>query len=206
MLDRIQNPDARQQPPAPESPEPEFSPDERDYRSVIDVLEKNNRSVSMAVLGKARRRWLERPPRDPSSPQPNRLYDVLANMMRDGVLTKQGTRYVPGPDYARYLGTPDLVGAWLLSATSAASTSVSTALRPSVRIWQRLQVQSMCVWLDEEGCVTDDDNGNTRASVAAFTFSMLSYWISRTTRLFRGGTRGCKSCSFSCRSFSSNNS
>ena len=65
LLDRIQNPDARQQLPAPESPEPELSPTERDFRSVVDVLEKNGRSVSMAVLGKSRRRWLERPPRDP---------------------------------------------------------------------------------------------------------------------------------------------
>ena len=110
LLDRIQNPDpVRQQPPAPRPPEPEVSPDERDFRSIVDVLEKNNRSVSMAVLGKSRRRWMERPPRDPNSSQPNRLNDVLARMMADGVLLKQGTRYVPGPDYARYLGTPDAV-------------------------------------------------------------------------------------------------
>jgi hypothetical protein len=111
LLDRIQNPDARQPPPAPEPSEPELSPDERDFRSIVDVLEKNNRSVSMAVLGKSRRRWMERPPRDPTSPYPNRLYDVLAKMVANGVLLKQGTRYVPGPDYAAYLGTPDLVGA-----------------------------------------------------------------------------------------------
>ena len=110
LLDRIQNPDARQQPPAPEPSEPELSPDERDFRSIVQVLEGNRRSVSMAVLGKSRRRWLERPPRDPSSPQPNRLADVLARMVQDGVLMKNGTRYVPGPDYARYLGTPELAG------------------------------------------------------------------------------------------------
>ena len=110
LLDRIQNPDTvRQQPPAPAPAEPELSPTERDFRSVVDVLEKNNRSVSMAVLGKSRRRWLERPPRDPSSPQPNRLADVLAKMVQDGVLAKQGTRYVPGPNYAAYVGTPDVV-------------------------------------------------------------------------------------------------
>ena len=107
LLDRIQNPDARQQPPAPEPPEPELSPTERDFRSIVQVLEKNGRSVSMAVLGKSRRRWLERPPRDPSSPQPNRLADVLARMVADGVLTKNGPRYVPGPQYSRYLGTPE---------------------------------------------------------------------------------------------------
>jgi hypothetical protein len=111
LLDRIQNPDARQPPPAPEPSEPGLSPDERDFRSVVDVLEKNGRSVSMAVLGKSRRRWLERPPRDPSSSYPNRLADVLARMVADGVLMKQGTRYVPGPNYSRYLATPDLVGA-----------------------------------------------------------------------------------------------
>jgi hypothetical protein len=111
LLDRIQNPDAvRQQPPAPEPSEPEFSPDERDFRSIVDVLEKNNRSVSMAVLGKSRRRWMERPPRDPSSSQPNRLADVLTKMVQDGVLVKNGTRYVPGPDYAAYVGTPEPVG------------------------------------------------------------------------------------------------
>ena len=109
LLDRIQNPDVRQQAPVPEPPEPELSPDERDFRSVIDVLEKNNRSVSMAVLGKSRRRWMERPPRDPNSSYSNRLYDVLARMVQDGVLAKNGTRYVPGPDYARYVGTPETV-------------------------------------------------------------------------------------------------
>ncbi len=110
LIDRIQNPDAapvRQQPPQPRPPQPQWSNEERDYRSVVDVLEKNNRSVSMAVLGKVRRRWLERQPRDPSSPHPNRLADVLARMVIDGVLVKQGTRYVPGRNYARYLGTPE---------------------------------------------------------------------------------------------------
>ena len=113
LIDRVQNPDsvpARQQSPAPRPPKPELSPDEQDYRSIVDVLEKNNRSVSMAILGKVRRRWLERPPRDPSSPHPNRLADVLARMVADGVLAKNGTRYVPGPGYARYVGTPEPAG------------------------------------------------------------------------------------------------
>ena len=105
LLDRIQNPDpVRQQPPAPRPPK--LPPNEQDYRSIIDVLERNGRSVSMAVLGKDRRRWLERQPRDPNSSYSNRLHDVLARMVQDGVLAKVGTRYVPGPQYSRYLGTP----------------------------------------------------------------------------------------------------
>ena len=34
---------------------------------------------------------------------------MLTRMMADGVLLKQGTRYVPGWNYSRYLGTPDAV-------------------------------------------------------------------------------------------------
>jgi hypothetical protein len=77
---------------------------------VLSFFRKNSRNVSMAVLGKSRRRWMERPPRDPLSSYSNRLYDVLARMVQGGVLMKQGTRYVPGPEYARHWGTPELVG------------------------------------------------------------------------------------------------
>jgi hypothetical protein len=95
---------ARPKPARPQKPpKPTYPPDEQDYRSIVDVLEKHGRSVSMMVLGKVRRRWLERPPRDPSSCQPNRLLDVLARMIQDGVLRKVGARYVPGPEYSRYL-------------------------------------------------------------------------------------------------------
>jgi hypothetical protein len=94
---------ARQQARPQKPPKPTYPPDEQDYRSIIDVLEKHGRSVSMAILGKLRRRWLERAPRDPASAHPNRLADVLARMVGDGVLMKQGVRYVPGPEYARYL-------------------------------------------------------------------------------------------------------
>ena len=101
---------ARARQPRPQKPpKPTYSPDEQDYRSIVDVLEKHWRSVSMMVLGKVRRRWLERPPRAPSSPHPNRLADVLARMVADGVLAKQGARYVPGVRYAAYL-EPEPVG------------------------------------------------------------------------------------------------
>jgi hypothetical protein len=97
----------RRKPRPPKPPKPSYPPDEQDYRSIVDVLEKHGSSVSMLVLGKVRRRWLERPPRNPSSPYPNRLADVLTRMVADGVLAKNGARYVPGPNYARYLGTPE---------------------------------------------------------------------------------------------------
>ena len=109
LLDKFRDfsgnqPDPTRQHARPQKPpKPAYPPDEQDYRSIVDVLEKHGRSVSMLVLGKVRRRWLERPPRDPSSPYPNRLADVLARMVTDGVLVKQGARYVPGRDYARYL-------------------------------------------------------------------------------------------------------
>jgi len=109
LLDRFSDfsgnrPDLARRPLRPaKPPKPVCPPDEADYRSIVDVLEKHGRSVSMLVLGKVRRRWLERPPRNPSSCQPNRLADVLARMVGDGVLAKQGVRYVPGREYARYL-------------------------------------------------------------------------------------------------------
>jgi hypothetical protein len=114
LMDRFTDFDAtrpdpvRFKPQRPQKPpKPTYPPDEQDYRSVVDVVERNGRSVSMAVLGKVRRRWLERPPRNPSSPHPNRLADVLARMVTDGVLAKQGARYVPGPVYSRYFGAVD---------------------------------------------------------------------------------------------------
>ena len=96
--------------PAPRSPsKPVYPPDEQDYRSIVDVLEKHGRSVSMMVLGKVRRRWLD-DRHETRRRQPNRLADVLARMVEDGVLRKQGARYVPGPAYGRYLGRPEPVG------------------------------------------------------------------------------------------------
>ena len=109
LLDRFRDfsatrPDRSRKPPRSSSaPRRIYPPGEADYRSIADVLERNGRSVSMMILGKVRRRWMERPPRDPSSPHPHRLADVLARMVADGVLERQGARYVPGPQYANYL-------------------------------------------------------------------------------------------------------
>jgi hypothetical protein len=117
LLDRFRDfqgnsPDpSRPKPSRPQKPpKPTYPPEEQDYRSIVDVLEKHGRSASMMVFGKVRRRWLERPPRDPLSTHKNRMEDVLAKMVADGVLRKEGARYVPGPEYSRYLGTPEPAG------------------------------------------------------------------------------------------------
>jgi hypothetical protein len=112
LLDRFQDcdatrPDPRRQPPPPRKPsKPVYPPDEADYRSIVQVVDRNGGNASMMHFGKDRRRWLERPPRDPNSAHPNRLADVLARMVQDGVLAKQGARYVPGPNYGRFLPEP----------------------------------------------------------------------------------------------------
>ena len=114
LLDRFKDFRANRPDPASEKPKPKkppsyratMSPDEADYKSIVDVLERNGRSGSMALFGGKRSRWLGRKPRDPNSPHPNRLADVLANMVRDGVLNKVGVRYSPGVNYGKYLDTP----------------------------------------------------------------------------------------------------
>ena len=98
---------SRRPPPPPKPAKPKLPPEQQDFRSIVDVIERSGRAANMAVLGKLRRRWLERAPRDPSSPHPNRLADVLARMVQDGVLQKRGAKYIPGERYAMYLGTQE---------------------------------------------------------------------------------------------------
>jgi len=50
-------------------------------------------------------RWLE----DLKDPNVTNWFKAQADLT-DGVLAKQGARYVPGPAYGRYLGTPEPVG------------------------------------------------------------------------------------------------
>lgn len=95
---------ARQPPPPKAPPKPKLPPDEQDFRSIVDVMERHGRRVGTAILGKARRRWLERKPRDPNSPYSNRLAAVLANMAAAGVIERRGQHFVPGPRYHDYLG------------------------------------------------------------------------------------------------------
>ena len=108
LLDKIRNPEPKKPRPPKSPPKPKLPPKEQDFRSIVDVLERHRRKVGTAILGKARRRWLERKPRDPRSPYANRLADVLAAMEHDEVLLRKkgesgGTVWVPGPRYQDYL-------------------------------------------------------------------------------------------------------
>ena len=87
------NPAAERSRYRPVQPKPQrLPPDEQDFRSIIDVMERHGQRLTLDILGKARRRWLERPPRDVTSPHPNRLADVLAKMVADGVLQEKRRR------------------------------------------------------------------------------------------------------------------
>ena len=90
----------------PKAPKPQtqISPQERDFRSIVQVLERNGQRVSMLQLGSQRSRWLGGPPRDPSSPHKSRLHDVLDQMVKAGVLAKQGVNFVPGVNYSQVSG------------------------------------------------------------------------------------------------------
>jgi len=98
-------PSRRQPVPQPVSPPP--SPKERDYRSLAAVVAKFTRPVGMADLGHYRRRWLDYPPRDPTSSYRNRLEEVLAQMVQDRVLTATRSpagaiAYSPGEHFGSY--------------------------------------------------------------------------------------------------------
>ena len=80
----------------PAKPQIMFSPQERDFRSIVQVIERNGGRATLARLGSQRSRWLGRLPRDPSSPHKTRLHDVLDQMVKAGVLAKQGATYIPG--------------------------------------------------------------------------------------------------------------
>jgi len=104
LLRRLENPEPK---PAAAPAKPKFTPDEQDYRSIVSVIARLNRPVSMSELGSVRRRWLEWPPRDSASPHRNRLADVLPRMVQDGVLVqrptgKGGVSFVPGGNFEKY--------------------------------------------------------------------------------------------------------
>lgn len=87
---------------------PELTPQDQDFTSIASVVRQLGRPVGTADLGRLRRRWLEFPPRDPSSPHSNRMDDTLARMVDQGVLqvarTGRGAvAYAPGPHFERYV-------------------------------------------------------------------------------------------------------
>lgn len=69
-----------------------LSDQQRDYTSILSVIDRLGRPIGTADLGRYRRRWLEYPPRDPASGYRNRLEEVLAKMVADGVLTATRTK------------------------------------------------------------------------------------------------------------------
>ena len=80
---------------------------QRDYASILAVIDRLGRPVGTADLGKYRRRWLDYPPRDATPGYRNRLEEVLARMVTDGVLTAIRTRkgalvYSLGPKSPMY--------------------------------------------------------------------------------------------------------
>src|SRR5262249_39080256 len=87
---------------------PVLSDEERDYRSIASVIARFDHPIGTVKLASYRRRWLESPPRDLSSGHKNRLEEVLAKMVADGVLrgfpTRQGAAvYGPGPQFKEYV-------------------------------------------------------------------------------------------------------
>lgn len=110
LLQRLKEPEVQLARPvkAPPVARPVFStPQTKDYASILSVVDRMGRPVGTADLGRYRRRWLEYAPRDPASGHPNRMTEVLGQMVRDGVLqTVQTGRgaiaYLPGPNAARY--------------------------------------------------------------------------------------------------------
>ena len=101
LLDRIENPEPKQPRPPKAPPKPQMPREERLFRSIADVMEKHGRKIGSAILGKARRRWVERG--DPSGRHSNLLAAVLADMVAAGVIQRQGVHYVPGPRHSEFL-------------------------------------------------------------------------------------------------------
>ena len=89
------------------TPKSQLPPKQRDFASIIAVIEKLGRPVGTADLGKYRRRWLDYAPRDPDSHHRNRLDATLEAMVDEDVLVRSPTGrggyvYSPGPQFDRY--------------------------------------------------------------------------------------------------------
>ena len=109
MLKRLRSGEtpAPRRPAAQAVPRPVLSDRERDYSSLLAVLDRLGRPAGSADFGKYRRRWLDYPPRDAASGHRNRLEEVLERMVRDGALVARQTRqgaftYSPGPHAGQF--------------------------------------------------------------------------------------------------------
>jgi hypothetical protein len=112
LLERMRSLQAGEAPPpgrtaSLQSPKPVLTDKERDYSSLLQVVDRLGRPAGTAQFGSARRRWLEYPPRDATSGHRNRLEEVLSKMVHDGVLAATRTAngayvYSPGPNAAQY--------------------------------------------------------------------------------------------------------
>lgn len=72
---------------------PQLEGKAKDYASIVSVFDRYaGKTLGSSTLGTARRRWLSYPPRDPNAGHPNRLAEVLANAVQDGVLVAQRTQ------------------------------------------------------------------------------------------------------------------
>ncbi len=100
FLDRIRNPELKE-PRPPKTSKPEMPRQERLFRSIVELLERHGRRCGSSILGKFRRRWVERA--DPSGKYPNLLTAILAAMTASAVIERQGLHYVPGPRYSEFL-------------------------------------------------------------------------------------------------------
>jgi hypothetical protein len=94
-------------PRRPAVPRPVLSDQERDYASILAVVDRLQRPVGSADFGKYRRRWLDYPARDAASGHRNRLEEVLARMVKEGALVARQTRqgaytYSPGPHAGQF--------------------------------------------------------------------------------------------------------
>ena len=108
LLDKYEDatrPNPNREPRPKPAPKPIVPDEVRDFRSIIDVIQKAGGSASMSVLASKRSRWLSRKPRNPASIHRTRLHDVLATMVEKGVLAKRGPRYELGPHYQEYLAS-----------------------------------------------------------------------------------------------------
>lgn len=93
------------------TPRPKVSDQQRDYGSILSVVDRFERPIGSADLGRYRRRWLEYRPRDAESGHRNRMEEVLAKMVQDGVLRATRTPngawvYEPGPNADAHRQSP----------------------------------------------------------------------------------------------------